>query len=114
MVTADRDRTFPTDDGISPGTGPIVAALEFATGRTARLVGKPEPQVFYTALDRVGAGRTLVIGDRLDADLAGAAAAGLDAAIVLTGVTSAEQAGDARDPAPVAVAADLHELVLRS
>jgi HAD superfamily hydrolase (TIGR01450 family) len=114
MITADRDRTFPTDDGISPGTGPIVAALEFATGRTARLVGKPEPQIFYTALDRVGAGTTLVVGDRLDADLAGAAAAGLDAAIVLTGVTTEEQAKDAREPAPVAVAADLHALVLRS
>jgi len=112
VIAADRDPTFPTDDGVSPGTGPIVAALEFATGAVARIVGKPEPQVFYTALDRLGSGNTLVVGDRLDADLAGAAAAGLDAAIVLTGVTSAEQAEAARDPAPVAVAADLRSLVM--
>lgn len=114
MIAADRDRTFPTDDGLSPGTGAIVAALEFATRRRARIVGKPEPEVFYTALDRLDRGNTLVIGDRLDADLAGAAAAGLDAAIVLTGVTSEEQAQDARDPKPVAIAADLHSLVVRS
>jgi glycerol 3-phosphatase-2 len=53
-----------------------------------------------------------VIGDRLDADLAGAAAAGLDGAIVLTGVSTGAQAGAARDPAPVAVAPDLHALVV--
>jgi ribonucleotide monophosphatase NagD (HAD superfamily) len=64
-----------------------------------------------TALDRLGPGRTLVVGDRLDADLGGADAAGLDAAIVLTGNTSAEQAESATDPKPVAVADDLHALV---
>ena len=48
-------------------------------------MGKPEPQLFLTALDRLGAGRALVIGDRLDADVAGARAAGLDGALVLTG-----------------------------
>jgi HAD superfamily hydrolase (TIGR01450 family) len=112
MIAADRDPTFPTGDGISPGTGAIVAALEFATGRAAQIVGKPQPQVFHTALDRLGQGATLVVGDRLDADLEGAAAASLDAAIVLTGVTSEEQAHAAHDPAPVAIAADLHALVV--
>jgi ribonucleotide monophosphatase NagD (HAD superfamily) len=53
-----------------------------------------------------------VVGDRIDADLAGAAAVGLDGAIVLTGVASSDQAAAARDPAPVAVAADLHTLVV--
>jgi glycerol 3-phosphatase-2 len=112
MIAADRDPTFPTDDGVSPGTGAIVAALEFATGRQARVIGKPDPQLFRTALDRVDHERTLVVGDRLDADLAGAAAAGLDAAIVLTGVTSDEQARAAQDPAPVAIAPNLRSLVL--
>lgn len=112
IIASDRDRSFPTEDGRWPGSGAIVAALEYATERTAHVVGKPHPEIFETALDRFGDGRTLVIGDRLDADLAGAAAAGLDAAIVLTGVTSAEQARAAADPAPVAVARDLHELVV--
>jgi HAD superfamily hydrolase (TIGR01450 family) len=114
MIAADRDATFPAEDGISPGTGAIVAALEYATERTARVVGKPEPHIFQTALDRVGPGRTLMVGDRLDSDLAGAAAVGLDAAIVLTGVTSRPGAEAAADPAPVAIAEDLHSLVLRS
>ena len=60
--------------------------------RGATLVGKPEPQLFLTALDRIGEGKTLVVGDRLDSDVAAAAAAGLDAALVLSGGTSREQA----------------------
>jgi len=112
MIAGGRDRTFPAPEGPCPGTGPIVAALEYATGATARSVGKPDPQMFLTALDRLGDGRTLVIGDRLDADLAGAAAAGLDGAIVLTGVTTPEAAAAAADPAPVAIAPDLARLVL--
>lgn len=112
LIAANRDRTFPREDGLWPGTGAIVAALEYATGARAHAVGKPEPQIFRAAIDRLDEGRVLVVGDRLDADLAGAAAAGLDGAIVLTGVTSREQAETARDPAPVAIAADLHTLVL--
>jgi HAD superfamily hydrolase (TIGR01450 family) len=112
MIAAGRDRTFPTQDGEWPGTGAIVAALEYATERTAFSVGKPDKQIFRTALDRLGPGKTLVIGDGLDSDLAGAAAAGLDGAIVLSGVTDADAAEAAQDPAPVAVAANLHELVV--
>ena len=78
---------------MAPGTGAFLAALEYATGATGRVVGKPEPQLFYTALDRIGPGRALVIGDRLESDLAGAAAAGLDAAIVLSGVSLAPGGG---------------------
>jgi HAD superfamily hydrolase (TIGR01450 family) len=112
LVAADRDPVFPREGGLWPGTGAIVAALEYATGLRAEVVGKPEPHIFRPVLDRLGDGRTLVVGDRLDADLGGAAAAGLDAAIVLTGATSREAAESAQDPAPVAVAADLHTLVM--
>ncbi|MDQ6818499.1 MAG: HAD-IA family hydrolase, partial [Actinomycetota bacterium] len=109
-----RDATFPADGGMWPGTGAIVAALEYATDQTATIAGKPERQIFMTALDRLGEGRTLVVGDRLDADLGGAAAAGLDGAIVLTGVTSREEADAAEDPAPVAIAENLHALLIAS
>jgi HAD superfamily hydrolase (TIGR01450 family) len=111
MIATDRDRTFPTGDGLSPGSGAVVAALEFATERVATVAGKPNPEIFQSAVDRVGDGRTLMIGDRLDADLGGAAGIGLDAAIVLTGVTGRAQAELARDPAPVAIAEDLSSLV---
>jgi HAD superfamily hydrolase (TIGR01450 family) len=111
MIAAGRDRTFPREDGLWPGTGAIVAALEYATEREARVVGKPQPQMFRTALDRLGPGKALVVGDRLDSDLTGATAAGLDGAIVLSGVTTREQAEAASDPEPVAIADTLHSLV---
>ena len=55
-----RDATFPMPDGPWPATGSVVAAVEAATGVDARSVGKPEPQLFLTALDRLGDGRALV------------------------------------------------------
>lgn len=112
MVAGGRDATFPGGDGPCPGDGAILAALEYATGRSAATVGKPQPQMFRAALERIGSDRALVVGDRLDSDLRGAAAVGLDGAIVLTGVTSREEAESAVDPAPVAIAADLGTLVL--
>ena len=107
-----RDAIFPSNGGPSPGTGSIAAALEYASGVQATPVGKPDPEMFASALDHLGPGRALVVGDRLDSDLAGAAAAGLDGAIVLTGVTDRLAAEAASDPAPVAIAADLGTLVL--
>jgi glycerol 3-phosphatase-2 len=111
LVCAGRDPTFPMPDGPWPGAGPIVAAIESGTGAKAVSVGKPEPQLFLTALDRLGPGRALVVGDRLDADAGGARAAGIDCAIVLTGATSPEEAR-AVDPPPTRVAESLAELVL--
>jgi glycerol-1-phosphatase len=112
MVVAGRDATYPAADGQWPGTGSIVAALEYATGVRGYNVGKPDSLLFETALDRLGPGRSLMVGDRLDADLAGAAAAGIDCAIVLTGVSTRAEAQDASAPSPVAIAEDLRELVL--
>ena len=112
MVAAGRDRTYPTAAGPSPGTGVLVAGLEYATGVSARSVGKPDELIFQTALDRLAPGRSLMVGARLDADLAGAAAAGLDGAIVLTGVTTRAEAEAATEPAPVAIADSLHTLIL--
>jgi len=111
LVCTGRDPTFPMPDGPWPGTGAVVAAVEAATGVRAHSVGKPEPQLFLAAVDRLGPGRALVVGDRIDADVAGAVAAGLDAALVLTGASS-ELEARAADPAPALVAASLGELVL--
>jgi HAD superfamily hydrolase (TIGR01450 family) len=110
FLATGRDRTYPQPDGLWPGTGAIVAAVEYATGKTAQIVGKPEPQLFLTALDRLGDGPTLVVGDRLDADVAAASRAKLDAALVLSGGTTPEELAGA-DPKPVAVAANLAALV---
>jgi HAD superfamily hydrolase (TIGR01450 family) len=116
FLATGRDPTYPRPDGLWPGTGAILAAVEYASGRTATIVGKPEPQLFLTAMDRLGDGRTLVVGDRLDADVVAASRAGLDAALVLSGGTSREEAAAAaasreQGPRPVAVAGSLAELV---
>ena len=110
FLATGRDPTYPQPDGLWPGTGAIVVAIEYASGRSAQIVGKPQPQLMLTALDRLGDGHTLVIGDRIDTDLGAAAAAKLDAALVLTGGALAADA-DGLDPRPVAVGATLAELV---
>ena len=112
LATA-RDPTYPQPDGLWPGTGAILAAVEVASERRAQTVGKPEPQLMLTALDRLGEGRTLVVGDRVDTDLAAAAAAGLDSALVLSGGARREDA-EGLDPAPVAVTETLAELLVGS
>ena len=106
-----RDPTLPMPGGFWPGSGALLAAVETASGVTAQVVGKPRPQLFLTALDRLGEGRTLVVGDRLDSDVAAAGAAGLDAALVLSGGATAEEIAAAVDPRPVAVAETLGALV---
>ncbi len=113
LLGANRDPSYPMPGGYWPGTGAILAAVETAGDATAEIVGKPHPGLFQTALDRFGPGRTLMIGDRLDSDLAGAHAAGLDGAIVLSGATGEAEARAARDPTPVAIAPTLADLVLR-
>ncbi|MEH1016613.1 HAD-IIA family hydrolase [Micromonospora sp. CPCC 206060] len=88
-VATNTDRTLPSARGPLPGNGSLVAALATALGRDPDLVvGKPQPALFRTAAHRTGATRPLVVGDRLDTDIAGAVGAGLDSLLVLTGVSS--------------------------
>lgn len=107
-----RDPTLPMPDGFWPGTGAILAAVETASEARATIVGKPRPQLFLTALDRLGEGRTLVVGDRLDSDIAAAAAAGLDGALVLSGGVKPDPARGPEQPQPIAVADTLAGLVM--
>jgi glycerol-1-phosphatase len=111
LLGTSRDPTLPTPEGPWPGTGALLAAVETASGAKAEIVGKPSPRLFETALDRMGEGRTLVVGDRLDSDIAAAEAAGLDGALVLSGGHTGPTGGDDA-PTPVAVADDLRTLVL--
>ncbi len=80
------DSTLPQPWGNAPGNGAYVGLLQAATGREPIVVGKPEPPLYELATTRLGGGATLAIGDRLDTDIDGAAAVGIDAAWVLTGV----------------------------
>ena len=113
LLGTTRDATFPMPDGPWPGTGAVLAAVETGAGRPADLIaGKPEPSMYAAALDRLGPGRVLAVGDRLDTDVAGARRAGFDAALVLGGASTREDANGA-DPAPTHIAESLAHLVLR-
>ena len=112
LIGSNRDPNFPAADGLWPGSGAILAAVETASGRSGVTVGKPEPALLHTALDRLGRGSALMIGDRVDADLGAAHAAGIDGAIVLTGASDRATAEAATDPRPVAIAERLETLVL--
>ncbi|MGB6161811.1 MAG: HAD-IIA family hydrolase [Pseudonocardiaceae bacterium] len=85
-VACNVDLTLPTERGLLPGNGSMVAALRAATDREPTVAGKPARPLLDMAVDRIGARQPLVVGDRLDTDIAGARAAGLDSLLVLSGV----------------------------
>lgn len=110
FIASNADHSYPAADGISPGAGVIMVALETASGRRAEVAGKPEAALFTSAASRLPAGDLLMIGDKLETDIAGAAALGWDTALVLTGVTDRSQL-DGADPTPTWIADDLATLV---
>ena len=83
------DASFPTPRGLAPGNGAILAALESTTGIAPITVGKPNPFIFKAAFTKIGTHpkNTLIVGDRLETDIAGGNNAGSPTALVLTGVT---------------------------
>jgi glycerol 3-phosphatase-2 len=110
-IACNIDRTLPTERGLLPGNGAMVAALQAATDRKPKVAGKPARPLLDTAVDRIGAKRPLVVGDRLDTDIAGARAAGLDALLVLSGVSDAVAALAAPpEQRPTYLGADLRVL----
>jgi hypothetical protein len=85
-VAGNLDATLPTTRGPLPGNGAFVAALRLVTGREPLVSGKPDPSLHRASVERVGAVRPLVVGDRLDTDVLGAVRGGADSLLVLTGV----------------------------
>lgn len=81
------DSSLPTERGLCVGNGSMVKAVSHATGAIPQAAGKPEPTMFHAAAGRAGAKQALGIGDRLDTDIAGGVAAGMDTLHVLTGVS---------------------------
>lgn len=91
FIGTNPDRTFPSELGIIPGAGSILAALQAASDVEPVIIGKPEPHLFRAALSRLGTPPefTAVVGDRLETDILGGRNAGLTTILVLTGVTTA-------------------------
>lgn len=91
-----RDPTYPTHDGLWPGTGAVVAAVEVASGVSAVEVGKPDPRMFEAARRHLSeASRLAMIGDSLATDISGANRLGLETICVLTGKTTPAEAAEA-------------------
>ena len=90
-IATNTDWTIPQSRGIAPGNGTLVSAVHTAVGRLATVAGKPETPIFDEAVSRFGAHRPLFIGDRLDTDILGAQRAGIDSALVLTGIDRPKQ-----------------------
>jgi glycerol 3-phosphatase-2 len=111
-VATNTDWTLPVERGIAPGNGTLVSAVHSAVGRLPVVAGKPETPLFETAVDRFGATSPFFVGDRLDTDIAGANAAGMPAALVLTGIDGPKQLFAAPERArPAYVLDDLRGLL---
>ena len=106
LIAMGRNRYFREDSGLSLDAGPFTAALEYASGVKAEIVGKPDPEFFHLALSDIGCppGEAVMIGDDVHDDVCGAVDAGLRGILVRTGKY---RPGDERRlPAPVATVAD--------
>ncbi|SUY85611.1 predicted sugar phosphatase of the HAD superfamily [Corynebacterium jeikeium] len=82
------DTTLPSERGFLVGNGSMVAAVTSATGVTPESAGKPGPAMFEVAASRIGSTKPLAVGDRLDTDIAGGNAAGMDTLCTVTGVST--------------------------
>jgi NagD protein len=92
LVGTNPDITGPTEQGLVPACGSLMAPIEMATGRRAYFLGKPNPLMMRQALHRLGATRerSVIIGDRMDTDIVAGIESGIDTLLVLTGVSTSE------------------------
>lgn len=112
FIGTNADRTFPTPEGLIPGVGAILGALEIASDRKAFVVGKPAPEMYEIAMNRMHttSKETLVVGDRLETDILGGQQLGCMTALLLSGVTSLTTAQDWK-PKPDWICQDLTQLI---
>ncbi len=84
------DRTLPSPRGLLPGAGALIAAIETASDIKAHIIGKPQPEMLLNALNdlELEPQEALMVGDRLETDIAAGQAAGCQTALVLSGASS--------------------------
>jgi len=96
LVATSGDTSYPSGDGVAPGTGAILRAIEAASGTEATVVGKPNAPLFDLALDRVSTRPVVMVGDTPGADVEGARRAGIDS--ILVSLHCRADRADAVDP----------------
>jgi 4-nitrophenyl phosphatase len=112
FYTTNTDRTFPTPRGEIPGSGAWLSVITSATGVEPIVAGKPFPYLMELSLERLGTTKeeTLVVGDRLETDIAAGQNVGCPTALVLSGVSTRAEA-EAWKPSPDVIAESLADLV---
>ena len=112
FIGTNPDRTYPSPEGLTPGAGSIIAAIEAATDTQPVILGKPYPHLLELSVKRLNLpqDQILLVGDRLETDIAGGQNAGLKTALVLTGVSTLQEVGK-WDPKPDMIAPSLAALV---
>jgi len=110
LVATNADGSYPAADGLWPGAGALLAVITTTTGAEPEIVGKPFAPLFEAGRRRGGGGRPLVVGDRLDTDIEGAARLGWDSMLVLTGVSRREDV-ERLGIAPTVIAEDVSALL---
>ena len=112
-VATNNDWTLPQEKGVAPGNGTLVSAVHTAVGQFPEIAGKPEPAIYHTALKRFNKASALFVGDRLETDILGANRAGVDSAVVLTGIASRKDVlAAALDERPKFILATLADLLI--
>ncbi|HHW83834.1 MAG TPA: HAD-IIA family hydrolase [Actinomycetales bacterium] len=91
FIATNMDSTLPMERGFAIGNGSLVAAVINATGKQPVSAGKPEPEIYRLATQRVGGHRPIAVGDRLNTDIRGAVASGMPSLHVLTGISGARE-----------------------
>jgi 4-nitrophenyl phosphatase len=112
FIGTNGDKTFPSPEGLVPGAGSILAALVASTDKSPEIIGKPHPPLFTQSLKYLikRPEEVLVVGDRLETDIAGGQTAGCKTAVVLSGVSTREMC-EAWEPPPDIIADQLSQIV---
>lgn len=95
LIGTNPDVTGPTEGGLVPATGALMAPIELATGSKAYYVGKPNPLIMRHALKQIGCRReeTVIVGDRMDTDIIAGIESEIATVLVLSGVTTEAEIG---------------------
>lgn len=109
-IATNVDKLYPAENGITPGTGVVIGALSYTTGRNPDVViGKPSTEIMHVALSKIGTRNCIIIGDILESDIKAGKNVGIKTALVLSGVTRSEDLGES-DIAPDYVLSSIKEV----